>query len=807
MIRNYLKTAIRSLLKSKGFTIVNIAGLTIGMIGCLCIGLFVWDEMQFDRDVPAGEKIYRLYSEWPEETGTSFVTPVPPAFATFLQHSYGEVDTTVRILMAPDKHLVEFRNVRLYEEKALYVEPAFLSFFGLRLVSGHPASALSGPDRIVISQQMAQRFFGSADPVGKIILVDKSPFTVRGVLAPLSPHFHLQFSYLMPLASAGIPQERMEKWTWNQFCTYIRLKAGGDNKKLEAKFQQYVARNIVPTLTSGSHSIPHLQRLRDIHLKSSGFVYDNAVRGNIMYVKALSLIALFVLVIAGFNFVNLATARSFKRAKEIGVRKVIGAGRKQLILQFLSETVLLAMAGLILSLAVTMSIIPTLNRFTGKAIQFNPLTDPLLLAGLLMAGILVGLLAGLYPAFVLSGFQPIKTLKGMRLLSGPAGGGLLRKSLVVLQFTLSVILIVSTFVVFRQTRYLDNKELGFRKDQVLAFPVQDSLQTNTALLESFKNELRNIPGVQSVTSGYGLPGDRFAGDGVILGNETTEHPVNLFVGDHDYIKTLGLNIIAGRDFSRDMRTDVTDAFIINETAVKEFGYGTPEHALGKPISWNEWAPLDSTKPVKHGKVIGVVRDFHYKSLHEKVGAAVIELYPQVTYKVAAHVNSANIRNTIASINAIWNRYCPGYPLDYNFLDESYDQMYKTEEKLSALLSIFTVLSVIVGCLGLFALSAFSAEQRVKEIGIRKVLGANVTGIVGLLARNFLLLVLIACVVASPIAWWAMSSWLNDFPYRVSLGAGTFIIATMAALLIALVTVSFQSIRAAMTNPVRSLRMD
>ena len=807
MIRNYLKTAIRNLLKSKGFTIVNITGLTIGMIGCLCIGLFVWDELQFDRDVPAGNNVYRLYTEWPEENGTSMVTPVPPAFATFLQHNYGEVDTTERILMAPDKHLIESGNLRLYQEKALYVEPGFLSFFGLRLISGAASSALSAPDGIVISKQMAQRFFGSSQAVGKIIQVDKSPFTVRGVLAPLSPHFHLQFSYLMPLASAGIPGERMERWTWNQFFTYIRLKAGTDSRKLEAKFQQYVSHNIVPTLKSGSHFLPRLQPLHAIHLTSASFVYDNAVRGNIIYVKALSLIAIFVLVIACFNFVNLATARSFKRAKEIGVRKVMGADRLQLILQFLSETVLLATVGLIISLALSMAIVPALNEFTGKTIHFNPFTNPFLLAGLLMAAIFVGLLAGLYPAFVLSGFQPIKTLKGMRLLSGPAGGGLLRKSLVVLQFTLSVVLIVSTSVVFRQTRYLDNKELGFRKDQVIAFPVQDSLQTNTGLLETFKNELKNTPGVQSVTSGYGLPGDQFAGDGVMLGDETTERPVNLFVGDHDYVKTLGLTIIAGRDFSRDMRTDVTDAFIINETAVREFGYRTPQNALGKRINWNEWAPLDSTKPVKHGRVIGVVRDFHYKSLHEKVGAAVIELYPQVTYKVSAHLNGANIRNTIASINAIWNRYCPGYPLDYNFLDESYDQMYKTEEKLSALLSIFTVLSVVVGCLGLFALSAFSAEQRVREIGIRKVLGANVTGIVGLLAKNFLLLVLIACVVASPIAWWAMSSWLDDFPYRVSLGAGTFMIATIAALFIALVTVSFQSIRAAMTNPVRSLRTD
>lgn len=381
----------------------------------------------------------------------------------------------------------------------------------------------------------------------------------------------------------------------------------------------------------------------------------------------------------------------------------------------------------------------------------------------------------------------------------------LRPALVVIQFALSVLLIVSTLIVYRQTKYLNNADLGFNKEQVVYFEVRGDVEQK---VETFKNELRKSSGVISVTSGYGMPGDAFAGESVKIQTPEgeKEHSANVFIGDVDYAKTLGLRLITGRDFSKD-RTDVNEAFLINETAVKEFGYGTADKAVGQPLSWNEWQPLDSTKPIKRGKIIGVVQDFHAKSLHEKVAPTVIQLYPQVTSTVAAKLRQTDIKTTLAHLSEVWNRFAPGYPFDYKFVDDSYARMYNTEEKLSTLLWIFAVLAIVVGCLGLFGLAAFSAEQRTKEIGIRKVLGADVVNIVGLLSKSFLLLVLISAVIAFPIAWWAMNSWLEHFPYRVDVSWWVFAVALIAALVIAFLTVSFQSIRAATTNPVKSLRTE
>jgi putative ABC transport system permease protein len=449
--------------------------------------------------------------------------------------------------------------------------------------------------------------------------------------------------------------------------------------------------------------------------------------------------------------------------------------------------------------------VPSLNQFTDKSIQFNPFTTPLLGLIILLSGIVIGIIAGIYPAMVLSGFQPIRVLKNMKF-SSSGNRPWVRQALVVVQFTLSILLIISTMIVYRQTKYLNNKDLGFSKDQVVYFQIRGDVAKK---LESFKSELKRSPDIVSVTSGYGLPGDQFAGDGIKLPTKegVKEYSANVFIGDYDYVKTLGLRIIAGRDFSKDMATDEREAFIINETAVKDLGFGTPEKAIGQPMMWNEWAPKDTLQPVKKGKVIGVVQDFHYKNLHEKIATSVIQLYPQVALKVAVKLRGGNINRAIAYINNTWNSFSPGYPLDYKFMDESYGKMYKSEEKLSSLLWIFAVMAIIVGSMGLFGLSAFSTEQRSKEIGIRKVLGASVFNIVGLLSKNFLLLIIIASLVAFPIAWWAMNNWLKDFPYRITINVWVFAIAILTALAIAFLTVGFQSIKSAATNPVKSLRTE
>ncbi|HEV8269808.1 MAG TPA: ABC transporter permease [Chitinophagaceae bacterium] len=806
MFKNYFKTAIRNLLRYKGFAIINISSLTIGIIGCMVIGLFVWDEWQYDKKIPGGENVYRIYEQRKNNDVITYDAPVPPAYASFLQRTYPEVDTTVRILMSLDKFLMELGEKRNYEDKGWFVESSFFEVFPLKLTKGDAKTALIEPGTIVITDELAKKYFNNEDPINKTLYIDKDTFTVKGVLEKLPEHFHLNFRYLMSLPSAGIDRERMERWTWHQFYTYIKLKPGTNVQQLQDKLQAHMKKEIFPTLTqAGFTFLPFFQPLKDIHLRSADFIYDNAIRGNQTYVKALTIIALFVLVIACFNFINLATARSFRRAKEIGVRKVIGAERKQLVIQFISETILLSVLSMLLAIVATFLIVPLLNQFTGKSIQFNPFANPVLGLIIFAAGIVIGMIAGIYPALVLSGFQPIKVLKNMKLI-GSGGGAWLRQALVVIQFSLSVLLIVCTTIVYRQTQFLNNTDTGFNKEQVVYFQVRGNLEKN---LEAFKSELKRSPDIVSITSGYGLPGDLYAGDGVTTtgADGEKERSANVFIGDHDYVKTLGLRIIAGRDFSKDMSTDVKEAFIINETAVKEWGFGTPEKAIGQPISWNEWSPIDTLNPIKKGKVIGVVEDFHYKSLHEKVTASVIHIYPQVVFAVAVKLKTTDIKNTITYLNNVWSKFVPGYPLDYKFMDETYAKMYKAEGKLSELLWIFTVMAIIVGCMGLFGLAAFSAEQRTKELGIRKVLGANAFDIVGLLSKNFLVLVIIASVIAFPIAWLAMNSWLKDFPYRVNISWWVFGIAIFAALAVALLTVSFQAIKAVIANPVKSLRTE
>jgi putative ABC transport system permease protein len=425
-----------------------------------------------------GENVYRIYNERKDNNTITYAACVPPVYATFLPQQYPEIDITARILMARDKFLMEVGDKKSYEEKGWIAEASIFKIFPLKFIKGDPATALVDPKSIVISEELAKKYFGTEDPIGKTIKLDKEDQMVRGVFAKLPDHFHLDFNYLLSLSSVGFTKDRMERWTWNQFYTYVKLKPGSDVEQLQRKFQAYVKEKIHPTLTqSGSSFLPFFQSLENIHLQSSDFIYDNAIRGNETTVNALTIIALFVLAIACFNFINLATARSFRRAKEIGVRKVVGAARKQLIFQFIAETILLSLFSVVIAVIATLYFIPLLNGFTGKSIQFNPFANPGLGLLILGGGILIGILAGIYPALMLSGFQPIKVLKNMRFTGSGSGTPLLRQALVVVQFTLSALLIISTLIVYRQTNYLNDKDLGFNKEQVLYFQIRDSVET------------------------------------------------------------------------------------------------------------------------------------------------------------------------------------------------------------------------------------------------------------------------------------------------------------------------------------------
>jgi len=808
MFTNFFKIAFRNLTRHKGFSFINIAGLTLGLTACILIGLFVWDENQYDKFLPDGDQVYRVYNHYTSNEGGEDRAIASPMFATTLQQDFPEVEQTARILMQPEnKTLFENGDKKIYEQEGFYADSTFFDVFPLSFKYGSPVKVLDDPASIVISMPLAERFFANDNPVGKQLLVDKSPFTVRGVFVK-NPKFHLQFDYVLPLAAAQLPKDRMQSWQWQQFYNYAKLKKGTNAGLLETKFQADVKKKSDPFMKElhGSNK-PMFQALKDIHLYSANFKFDNAQRGNITYVRALTIIAIFILLIACFNFINLATAKSLQRAKEVGVRKAIGAERKQLMFQFVGETILLTFISILISIALAILFLPWLNHFTGKNISLALFANPVVILLFIALTLIVGILAGFYPALVLSNFKPVKVLKGTMSANADAGKTpWLRHSLVVVQFTFSVLLIISAIVVFRQVNYLHNKDLGFSKDQIMFFPMRgDNMFKND---QAFKNELTQIPGVSSVSIGYGFPGDAVAGDEIMVpknGKQEKEPATQLMV-DYDYIKTLGLQLVAGRDFSKEMGTDKDHAWIINETAVKQLGFGTPQKALGQKLYWHVWNNINPDS-IKEGQVIGVVKDFNYKSLYDKVETTVLQIFPDAAWKVAVKMKTADIGKTISQVKNIWNQFTPDYPIEYKFLDENFEQMYKSEDKLRSLLWVFTSLAIFVGCLGLFGLAAYTAERRTKEIGIRKVLGASTNGIVVLLSKDFVKLVIISLLVASPVAWYFMNKWLQDFAYRISISWWIFMAAAVLTILIALLTVSFQAIKAAVANPVKSLRSE
>ena len=776
------------------------------MVACLVIGLFVLHEKSYDKFFPEHQQVFRVYNETSGDEGVSLRAGVPPMYATTLQQDFPEVSNTLRIMIGvgtSDKKLFEAGEVRSYEENGIAAENSFFDFFPLSL-SGDPSNVFNEPNTIVLKPEMAKKFFGTIDVVGKTIHVNKEPFRITGVIKEVPDNFHLDFNFIYSLPSNQVEPIRMQSWMWQQFYTYVKLKKGVDAKSFEKKFRQaVVAKSNPATAAYNFKQVPHLQAQADIHLTSSQLLFDEHVKpGNLAYVNGLSVIGIFVLFIACFNFVNLATARSSRRAKEIGVRKVIGAGRPQLVFQFIGETILLSVISIFTAAGIMLLLLEPLNRFTGKSIQFNPFNDPLIALFLLLAGIVLGTLAGLYPAFFLSRFRPIQVLKSQGQGSGKIRHAWVRQGLVVIQFVLSTLLIICTLVVYDQMKYMNNKELGFDKEHVVLFQLRGNIADK---IDALKTAMLQSPEVTSVTAGYGFPGDMLAGDQLQLPRQNNKnYGVTHLLADHDYAKTLGLKFVAGRDFSRDRTSDVERGFILNEAAVALMNLGTPEKAIGQPLHWRKW--FGEGDSIKRGEVIGVVKDLHLTSLHEKVRPTVIHIFP-VYFQMAVKVKSTNLKAALGYIENTWKKFNAEYPFEYKFLDDNFTRMYLAEEKLSTLLWIFTAMAIFIGCLGLFGLAAFAAEQRTREMSIRKVLGATMGNIAYQLSKNFLLLVLIASVIAIPIAWWTMHSWLERFPYKITISAWYFVITIVTALLVALITISFQSIKAAVANPVKSLKAE
>ena len=806
MFRIFLKTTFRYSYLHKDFSLINIAGLATGLTAIILIGFFVWDEYSYDKFIPGANQVYRIYDVNTNNDGTSKLAVGSPMFAATVLQDFPEVESMTRVMrLAHTRRLLEANNKRLYEQSGLYVDSTFFNVFPLTFKYGNAAHALEGVSSIVISSEMAQRFFGNRNPVGKQVIIDKNPFQIKAVVE-VNPKFHLQFNYLAPIASLHISQEQMTSWGWNYFYNYVKLNKGVNVGALQSDFQKDVLeKSKFAENNEGSTDQPFLQPLKDIHLHSADFKSDVPNRGNIIYVNALIFIAAFILLIACFNFINLATAKSLQRAKEVGIRKSVGAGRKQLIFQFLGETIFLSLISIIISIVLSIIFLPWLNNFTDKHISLSLFLNPLLILLLLTLGVLVGMIAGLYPALILSGFKPVNVLKGtISNNAEPDKISWLRHSLVITQFALSGLLIMSAIVVYTQVNYLHNKNLGFNKEQLIFFPMHsDSMFGH---VDAFKNELLENPGVSNVSIGYGFPGDAVATDEVIVprnGMSVSRSAAQLAV-DYDYIKTLNLHLVAGRDFSKEMKTDADHAFIINETAVKQLGFGTPQQALGKDLAWHPWNAI-TPDSLKTGKIIGVVRDFNYRSLYDKIETTVLQIYPDAAWQVGVKIKTVNFSQTIDSISKTWSKFSPDYPLEYKFLDENFIKMYSAEDKLKSLLFIFTLTAVFVGCLGLFGLAAYTAERRKKEVSIRKVLGASARNLVFLLSKNFIKLVFISFVIASPVAWLLMNKWLQDFAYRINISWWVFAVAASIIFSIAFVTVSFQSIKAALVNPVNNLR--
>ena len=806
MLKNYFKIALRNLWKNKSFSAINIVGLAAGLAVCLSIVLFVFDELSYDKYSANASRTYRIDADL-FYNGTRFLdasSPKPMAYT--LVKEYPQIEQMVRLQYNNDI-LVKKGNETVQDHHAVRADSTFFKVFPMPLAAGDPNTALNDPTAIVIDESTAKRYFNSTDVIGKTLYVDNSVYCkITAVMKDFPRQSHFHFSFIRPLRD-NYPGES-DAWLSNNLKSYILLKPGVTQQFAQSKINQivatYVSRQLEQVVhasikdleSRGSYFHYNLIPLTDIHLRSNKSSEFEA-NGNMSYVYIFSIIAALIMLIACVNFMNLSTARSANRAKEVGIRKVAGSLRGHLITQFLTESVLLSFIALILSLGFVALLLPYFNQLAGKQMQFSSLFAPGFLAVLIGLVFLVGLLAGSYPAFYLSSFQPIQVLKG-KLASGFKNSWL-RSSLVVFQFSISIILIIGTVVIYNQLQFIRNRKIGYTREQVLVLHNTYNLGKS---IKTFRQELLNYPGVSNATMAGNLP---TSGPGTYNQNGWFRDPsldarrgiiFAEFEVDENYQPTLGMEIVQGRNFSHRFPTD-SSGVLINETAIRMLGVKDPMNLI-------LYRPGDKGGIPYH--VVGVVKDFNFSSMREQVGPLIMRL-SENWGSIALRVSTRNVSGLIGQIENKWKGMAPGLPFSYSFMDKDFDEIYHSEQRMGRIFITFAFFAILIACLGLFGLVTFAAEQRTKEIGIRKVLGANVGGIVVMLSSDFAKLVLIASIIAFPIAWWAMSQWLQGFAYRVSIGWWVFVVAGSAAMVIALLTVSVQTVRAALANPVKSLKSE
>ncbi|QJW89881.1 FtsX-like permease family protein [Spirosoma taeanense] len=801
MLRNYLLITLRNLRKHKAFSFINIVGVAVGLACFLLIALYVRDELNYDRYNQHADRIYRVTRTFlsSDKAPSLRLAQLAPPFGPLLKQEFPEAEQVVRTL--DNNSLLRYGEHSFNEQDLFFAEANLFNVFSFNLVSGNPDQALANPFSIMFSRPMAEKYFGNENPVGKTVrLENQYDLTVTGVFEPLPAQAHFHPSFLLSFSTLNDPRvygaEGLRvNWSNNSFNTYVLLQPGADPHRMEAAFPAF--QNKVVPKEDGHNpsewSVLNLQKLTDIHLYSHT---DSEVEptGDMKYVYLFSVIGLFILLIACINYMNLATARSAGRAKEVGMRKVVGALRAQLIGQFLSESVLVVTLALVLALGLVLIGLPLLNDFTQKQLAFSQLLDPVFLTVLFVITLLTGLVAGSYPAFFLTSFRPIGVLKGQ--VASAIRTGKLRQVLVVTQFAIAIALIISTAVVYNQMRYIQDYRLGYQKDQMLLLPDVGDSATN---YETLKQMLKSTGQVREVGRSSRIPSGRLLDsyEARAMKGDTLA-PVNINLRglrvDYDFIPTYQIGMAAGRNFSRAYSTD-TSMVVLNETAARLLGW-TPEQAIGKSFQYG---------PAK-GQIIGVTKDYHFESLHQRMSAIAMILSPRPLNWLSIPI-TGNIPVGVQRVEAVWKQFFPERPFDYQFLDTRFDRLYARERTQQTLFSVFAGVAVLISCLGLFGLSMFMAEQRTKEIGIRKVLGATELSLVTLFSKDFLKLVLIALLIASPVAWYAMHNWLNGFAYRTGIHWGVFVLSGALVVGIALLTVSFQSVKAALMNPIRSLRSE
>jgi putative ABC transport system permease protein len=818
MIKNYLKVALRSIFRNKLTAFINIAGLAIAMASAMMIYFFIADELSYDKYHAKIDRTYRVTREWFNHEGVStlHLSSVAPPFGPLIKNDFGEVEVMARTLNYTLVMAIEENGERVHmntEPEVFMAEPDLLKIFDVEVIAGNPEQALDRPLTIMLSEKSAMKYFNTTDVVGKRMKGGRIlDLEVTGVYKnfPAQSHWHPEFliAFSSLYDSTLYGRRQLEtNYGNNSFSTYLLLEEGADASKLQTQFPAFIDKHY-GTYARANYGAPEdfvaskttalsLQRVDDIHLRSH-LDDEIEVNGNINNVYMMGVIGFFIVLIACFNFVNLSTARATKRAKEVGMRKVVGAIKSQLINQYLSESVLIAFFALAIALVFAWLAMPWLNEFTGKQMALDLISNWPVLLGVIAFAVVVGILAGLYPAFIISGYRPAAVLKGQQGSMKSKGG--IRKILVVSQFSISIVLMIATAITVQQLNYLNNRDLGYNKDQVITLRNYSELNES---YDAFFNELLRSSAIKNVARSSRLPTGRLLDSqgevSVMKGDSLVSTGVGLkYVAiDHEFFKTYDIEMAAGRAFSKDIASDDSLAFVINEAAARKIGWATNEEAIDKDFLYGG----------TRGKLIGIVKDFHFESLHQEITPMVFFISRSGYGNISIKVDGGNFQEGVAALSKLWKEFLPIRPFDYQFISDRYRLLYEQDQKQSQLFTIFSGMAIFIACLGLFGLATFNTMQRVKEIGIRKVMGASVPSILVLLSKEIVILIVVANLIAWPTAWYFMDKWLNSFAYHIDINAFVFVLSAIAAIVISLLTVSAQTMRAAMTNPSSTLRYE